>query len=306
MFRKHPVERSRRRPESFHVIASASRRNLELPAARASGCLRRTMVAKMRTMKTIRAAVSIAVFCSALGGPVSRADTTVTFDNGTEGWNGVGDSIDPVGGNPGANYHFVTPEVFGISLSNATSGEFVFDYTSVPSLTLGIDVLVEHIIFWFQSVNRPWLVQLRDVDNPPANYHYVSVWYKFADISAAEYGDWTSFSVTIDDTSATDLPPGWHGTGAEAPGAVPILPADRTFASVLAGVDQVVFTTFEPGYVFGYTIFILKIDNIAITIPEPSASLSIAASLVTLSWLRARRKQRPSAEPLTQSPGDWA
>jgi hypothetical protein len=75
---------------------------------------------------------------------------------------------------------------------------------------------------------------------------------------------------------------------------------------VLAGVDQIVFTTHEPGYVFGYTIFILKIDNIAITIPEPSASLSIAASLVTLSWLRARRKQRPSAEPLTQSKGDWA
>ena len=216
-----------------------------------------------KILEMARTALTIGVFCGVFGGAVAIADTTVTFDNGAEGWGGVG-TVEAAGGNPGANFHIVNPDTFGITVSTTTHAEFVFDYTTVASATLSIDARVEHINFFGTPVGRPWLVELRDYDNPPAGYPYVSVWFKFADISAAQHGSWTSFSVTIDDTSAADLPPGWGGTGAETPLAEPILPPGRTFASVLAGVDEAAFTTFEPGFVFGFTAFDVRVDNIGI------------------------------------------
>jgi hypothetical protein len=43
-----------------------------------------------------------------------------------------------------------------------------------------------------------------------------------------------------------------------------------TFADVLAGVDRIVFTTLEPGYMFGFTDFDLRMDNITIVRTEPN------------------------------------
>jgi len=211
----------------------------------------------------IHVAASVLFATLVLWAPAAAGDTTVTFDAGAEGWSGTG-AVEPSGGNPGAHFRILNPDTFGIALSNTTHPEFVFDYTGVASATLSIDVRVDQIEFFGTPVSRPWLVELRDYDNPPTGYPYVSVWYRFGDLSAATHGSWSTFSVTIADTLADDLPAGWGGTGAESPLAEPILPADRTFASVLAGVDEVAFTTYEPGFFFGFTAFDVRLDNVAI------------------------------------------
>ncbi|MFQ5461674.1 MAG: PEP-CTERM sorting domain-containing protein [Phycisphaerae bacterium] len=222
-----------------------------------------------------KSAVGLAlVGLSLLIGDDVRADAVVTFDNGTEGWigpQGPGGSttVDPQGGHPGANLHTIFSN-FGITFHNSSNGAFVGDYTQSQTVALSIDVKVQDISFFGTPVSRPWLVDLRDFDNPEPGFPWTSVWFKFADISLAQHGDWTTFTVLIEDTSAVDLPPGWGGTGAETPQAEPILPPNRTFTDVLAGIDEIAFTTFEPGFVFGETQFDVRLDNIAITTGGPA------------------------------------
>ncbi len=207
----------------------------------------------------------VAAFLAVLVAGSTNADTVVTFDSGTEGWTGSGNTfIDPTGGNPGNNLRTIFQN-FGITFRNQVNAEFIGNYTESASVTLETDTKVEKIDFFGTPVSRPWLVELRDYDDPPGGYPYVSVWYKFADISEATHGSWTNFSVTIADTQVEDLPAGWGGTGAEDPITFePILPADRTFTDVIDGIDEIVYTTFEPGFFFGETAHDIRIDNVSI------------------------------------------
>jgi len=247
----------------------------------------------MRRFRTVPAALLF------LLGSAASGDTIVTFDLGPEGWSGPqgvggGTVIEATGGNPGANMHTVFSD-FGITFRNTGNAEFVGDYTQSVAVTLSIDARFESIDFFGSPVPRPWLVELRDYDGPPPGYPYVSVWYKFADVSAATHGTWTTFAVTIADTSSEALPPGWGGTGAEHPQTFePMLPPDRTFTDVIDGIDEIVYTTFEPGFFFGETFFDARIDNVSIATagtPVPgsvtrlqlSKSDTIAGDLV-LSW----------------------
>ena len=50
----------------------------------------------------------------------------------------------------------------------------------------------------------------------------------------------------------------------------PILPEGVTFADVMATVDEVAFTTFEPGWFYGPTVFDVRIDNLRIERSAPS------------------------------------
>ena len=191
----------------------------------------------------------------------------VTFDESTEGWIGPagpggGTVLEDEGGNPGANLHTVFND-FGITFRNTTNSNFVRDLAVYDEVTIGIDLEVEDISFFGTPATRPWLVEIRDFDNTPPGYPWVSVWYLFDDVGA---GAWTSWEVTITDPSMTELPAGWGGYGAEDPDTFePILPADRTFNDVLAGADAIVFTTLQPGYFFGFTDFDVRIDNVRIS-----------------------------------------
>ena len=62
----------------------------------------------------------------------------------------------------------------------------------------------------------------------------------------------------------------------------PILPAGRSWTDVLAGVDRIEFTTFVPGFFFGFTNFDLSIDNV-----------SIAPAMSSNSFWSPRRKPSP-------------
>lgn len=199
--------------------------------------------------------------------------TVVTFDNGPEGWSVNGnDTITPAGGNPGAYIDHYQFDTFGIEVRTSRNFNFLGDYGARGPVTLACDFEVITISNPFdpsQEFQRNIILELRDFDNPPEGFPWVSVWYNIGLLPGPEEG-WHTYEVEILDPNATDLPPGWGGYGAEDPDTfAPILPADRTFKSVLASVDQVVFTTFEPGFFYGFTTFDVNVDNISI---QPKAA----------------------------------
>ena len=219
----------------------------------------------------------------------ASADAVVTFDNGAEGWsiNGL-DTPSPTGGNPGANLHWNDPiDTFGLEIRTDTNTDFIGDYSTRGPITIGIDIQTNYINFFGQAVSRDLVVEFRDYDNVSTGYPYASVWTTVGTLVGNN--DWQRYEATIADPTQTTLPAGWGGTGDEDPNTFePMLPADRTFADVLAGVDQVLFTTYVPGFFFGFTNFDLQVDNISIvSVPAPSTVGALAC--LGLVGMRRRR-----------------
>lgn len=197
--------------------------------------------------------------------------TTVDFTGGvTAGWIGPAGPggatfIDVEDGTPAPSLRTIFNN-FGITFYNATNPVFVQDFTQYDSVAFSVDVLVREVAFFGMDVSRPWLIELRDFDSGAPGYPWASVWFKFDDIAESTHGAWTTFSVTIDDPNAVALPPGWGGYGDEDPVTFePVLPAGVTFAQILAGVDEIALTTFEPGFFFGFTDFDVAIDTIRVS-----------------------------------------
>lgn len=219
----------------------------------------------MRLTLCALALCSIAPFATA-----GDQEVLVDFESGTLGWSGPagstgGTAIVPSGGKDGGAGLRTIFNDFFITYENSVNPAFVGDWSQYESVTLSVDLKVNKVEFFFSPVSRPWLVELRDYDSAQGGYPWSSVWFKFADVSSVTHGDWTTFSVTINDPDSTTLPPGWKGYGADDPATFePILPVGVTFADILAGVDEMVFTTGEPGWFFGFTDFDFVLDNISI------------------------------------------
>ncbi|MFG0246939.1 MAG: PEP-CTERM sorting domain-containing protein [Phycisphaerales bacterium JB052] len=219
--------------------------------------------------------------------------TTTDFSNGAEGWtgpSGIGGAtnIEGTGGNDGEYMRTVFND-FGVTFRNNSNADFLGDYTTAEEITISIDVQVEYLNFFGQDVSRPWLVELRDFDTAQGGYPWTSAWFLFDNISQAANSDWMTYSTTFDPNS-TDLPAGWGGYGAEDPNTFePTLPDGVTFADVLSGVDEIAFTTLQPGFFFSFTDHTIGIDNISIThtVPTPSA-----LALLGLSGLVGTRRRR--------------
>ncbi len=228
-------------------------------------CARLLVAASMSASASAFAAPALAVLAAgsvASATAATEQTTVVTFADGTGGWSGIG-TIEPDGGNPDEHWRTINPDTFGLIYFNDTPA-WTGDLSAFDEITVSTDVLVENIAFFGSPVSRSWIVEFRDYDDTPPGYPYVSVWYVLGTIAEGE--EWETYSVTIDDPSATELPPGWGGTGAEDPDTfMPMLPPDRTFADVLAGTDEAILTTFEPGFLYGFTAFDIRLDNLAIT-----------------------------------------
>ena len=194
-------------------------------------------------------------------------ETIVTFSDGPQGWIGTNGStgsteLEEAGGNPAHHLHTVFTD-FGIEFDNNTNAEVFRNLLSHDEVTIEVDLKVEEIDFFGTPATRPWVLEIRDYDDVPAGQLWVSVWYLFEWVGAED--DWRNFSVTITDTTSSELPEGWGGTGSELPPDYePTLPVDRTFASVLDGADEIAFTTYQPGWAFGFTDFDVRIDNVRI------------------------------------------
>jgi hypothetical protein len=196
-----------------------------------------------------------------IAGPLAAQTTLVTFDNGGEGWDGNG-TVEAEGGNPGANFAFFV-ENFDIEVRNDSNAAFIGDFTPSSEVTVGMDALVNSIQFEGIEVPRNLIVEFRSRALAQDGYPYTSVWYNAGVLQANP--EWSTFSVTFAPAS-TDLPAGWGGYGAEDPiTAEPMLPEGVTFADVMASVDELVFSTLEPGYVYGFADFDVRFDNLTIT-----------------------------------------
>jgi hypothetical protein len=200
----------------------------------------------------------------------SAATTRVTFENGNQGWVANGHDLpDATGGNPGGNLHWANfVDTWGLELRTSSNAAFLGNLSRYGNqITMSTDVKVFSILNFFGNpVPRNVVIELRDYDNPPANYPYVSVFKVLGEVTGS-FEDWQTFSVTFDPTSAA-LPAGWGGTGAEDPTTFePRLARGRTFASVLAGVDEVHFSTIEPGFYYAPSFFDIAYDNVTISTP---------------------------------------
>jgi hypothetical protein len=228
-----------------------------------------------------------------IAGATQASTTTTTFSSGTEGWagpSGPGGStaIQLFGGNDG-QYLQTNFTDFGITFSNSTNQAFIGDYTTAESITLSIDLLVDDISFAGNQTTRPWLVELRDFDSATNGLPWASVFFYFDEISRSNNSDWATYSVTFDPNSS-DLPFGWGGYGDEDPNTFePILPEGVTFSDVLSGIDEIAFTTLQPGFGFLSADHRIGVDNISITrtVPAPSA-----LALIGMSGLVGTRRRR--------------
>ncbi|MEM7227751.1 MAG: PEP-CTERM sorting domain-containing protein [Planctomycetota bacterium] len=221
--------------------------------------------------------------------------TTIDFESGTGGWEGpqgIGgttfvDATGGVGGSAGLRTQFNN---FGITFDNSTNNAFIGDYTQYDEVTLSIDVKVDQI-GTFLPVARPWVVELRDYDSAQGGFPWTSVYLVLGAISQANNSDFVTYSTTITDPSSATLPAGWGGFGDEDPNTFePILPAGVTFADVLSGVDEIAFTTIQPGFFFSFDDYDVTLDNISITtsaVPAPGA-----LALLTTAAVGTRRRRR--------------
>lgn len=220
-----------------------------------------------------RAFTACALAAAVCVGAQATQTTVVNFEGGdAAGWIGPngfdgfggGTWVVADGGNPSWNMRTVFQD-FGIPYITNSNSAFLGDYTASSNVTLKIDLRVENLKFFGTNVSRPWLVELRNSSLATGGYPWVSVWFKFAQISTATHGQWTTFAVTFD-PRATALPQGWRGSGAEDPVTFqPQLPRGITFRDVLKNVDAIAFTTLEPGMFFGFTDHSFRVDNITIT-----------------------------------------
>jgi len=216
---------------------------------------------------------------------------TVTFDNGAEGWYAGPDcqTILDDGGNPGAFWNFANRYCDGswvvrsrFDFWNDEDPAFVGDYTQKGPVRISIDMntnAYDYVNWWDPSNGTPveqyrqLVVEFIDYDNPYTDpdtgysWPWTSVMYVAGPFLDRDAG-WKTFEIDIPDPNATEVPEGWVGNGGpEDPNTyMPQLPPDRTFADVMASVDELHFHTYEPGYF--YSIGFLHdfdVDNITIT-----------------------------------------
>ncbi len=193
------------------------------------------------------------------------------------GWlaNGVPTIFDFDEGNPGKYMGVPYMDFWGVHLRHDDAPSIgAGDLTQYHSVTLSIDVRVFQLRNFFdEDMNPAWFpftLQLIDIGDPEDWNDDASVYFVSDGLPQILDG-WATFTWTIDDTSATELPAGWGGTGAEDPVDYhPILPPGRTFTSVLASVDQIYFTTMQPGYFYGANFWEVGFDNVKITGTNPT------------------------------------
>jgi hypothetical protein len=238
-------------------------------------------------MKFFNCTIAAAILALMANGPAfATSATTEDFSSGPHGWVGnalVDDSL----GNGAPAFHSVV-ENYGLSWRNDGDAAFLGNYTQFGTVTLGIDVLTQSILYEGTEVSRDLIVSLVDHGDPANGIPDAVVWYNLGSISAGS-ADWKHFSVVFG-TGGDALPGGW---GADDGEGDLVLPPGRTFSSVLANVDEITFTTYTPGYFYGFADFDVAADNITLStsaVPEPSMAL---AMVLGLGLLAARRRRAP-------------
>jgi len=220
---------------------------------------------------------------------VALEPTVVTFDNGMEGWSANPDceTINADAGNPGAYLNIEPRADCGdgyfyksrFKLETETNPAFLGDYTAKGPVRISIDVNINFFDFFgffpiaveeYTELNVEFIDYDNSYTDPATGYSwpYTSVLYTGETFNSRDDG-WKTFDIDIEDPLATEVPEGWTGFGGpENPDTyMPQLPPGVTFADVMAGVDEIQFHTWKPGYSYAIR-FLYDIDFDNITIKE--------------------------------------
>jgi len=241
---------------------------------------------RQRRAGTGRAGLSILTIMGVglIGSALAFEPTVVTFDQGKQGWEspGVCGPVRTIDGNPGAHWNVANRECDSddpilsgwFMLRNDKNPAFVGDFRNKGPVRISIDVDVTDFSYEGSPVEqwRQVVFEFIDHDDPytdpntGAYWPYTSVIYPAGYLPLRDAG-WKTFSVDIADPNATELPQGWTGFGGpEDANWLPQLPPGRTFADVMAGVDEIQIHNIEPGYWYDFNhTYDIKFDNISIT-----------------------------------------
>jgi hypothetical protein len=213
-------------------------------------------------MKTRTAA--LLTLCSGFAlAPAAHAQTLLSepFNDGPGSFEGNCE-YSATGGNPGGHMYVPYLDFWGLTLrtsaANALTGNLA---RHGGALRLSVDIQVLQLNNWFGDPmdpnNFPVVFQFVDATDP-----IVSVYFTGPGMPGTSQG-WTGFTCEIPDPTSATLPPGWGGTGDEDPVTFePILPAGRTYASVMQNVGEVRITTMQPGYFYVSSFWEAGWDNV--------------------------------------------
>jgi hypothetical protein len=201
-------------------------------------------------------------------------------------------------------------------VSNTTNNAFLGDLTRYES---PIRISIDHSLSLIESPGSAWIpwiynaaVLLVDTNDSTDPSLWVSVSYELGTIDSSVSG-WQELSVTVDPTEAA-VPDGWE-TGDEDPvTAEPLLPSGRTFASVMASIDQIYFNfnSYSAGEMdLSPALFIpqpplavhLQVDNIQLSaVPEPSTGFLLGVGVIGLVFNRGTRRKKQDRMGTNGSP----
>jgi hypothetical protein len=219
----------------------------------------------------------------------AASSTVVGFDGGSDGGFSGNAFFEAAGGNPGGNAHHDGPFFFNElrtgGVAEPANPAFLGDFSPFSEVTFSFDIKVDSIgDFIGNQIVRPIGIRLTDRDII-GNSGPSGVFFELPFISAAAQPDWTEFSVTIDDPTSAILPPGWIGFGEENLMTAELgLPPGATFATVLASVDEFAITGAVPGFFFTDAFYDIRIDNVAVLVPEPGSCVLLLAGLLAIGY----------------------
>lgn len=244
----------------------------------------------MRHMNTLSVLVAASIAAGAGAGNILVSED---FETGTGGWQFQGNELLFPGGNPGNYLGIPLIDSFGITFGTSdASSPLIGDLTGYAGLEISFDMRT----FQFRNfagepidpASRPLVLQFIDRGDPDDFLDDVSVYIVGQHIPYEKDG-WSRITFSVPTTTGDLLPDGWGGTGDEDPDTFePILPSNRTFESVMANVDEVMISTFVPGFFYGFTFWEIGVDNLLVReIPAPGAAALLGVASVGL--LRRRR-----------------
>ena len=194
---------------------------------------------------------------------------TTTFDDGFDGWEGSNGTFMTTELGTGNKHLRTVDETFGVWYQNNQNAEFLGDYTQSAMVTLSMDIRVDllnsqNLPDGLVPYTRPLVVELRNYRYAGGFHQYGSVYFVLSrEISELNQNDWTSFSISFD-PSSTELPDGWRGFGGDNDQNGPVLPEGATFADIVANVDEIVFSTYDPEEFYLFAFFDVSVDNFSI------------------------------------------
>jgi len=185
--------------------------------------------------------------------PAPASTYKVTFSQGREGWYiGNQDTIKFGGSSFDPDFHlqYFNPSTWGIEIENFVHKKFVGNYFTKNAIQVGMDIRVDSIKFNGVEVSRSLILQLEDDAG-------IGAYFIGKDLFASKGFQTMMFDIPLQE----DFPAGWKGydlkNGLD-------FPSDRTYGSVLRNVQRISFTTFQPGFAYGFTLFDIRVDNVFI------------------------------------------